>query len=62
MHTGKWAILDQNFGKTPSYLFRHSTTILLHYKKLKPKKWKYELNFSNLPQFEGLRHQKPEKF
>ena len=34
MRMGKWEILDQSFGKSILVsMFRHSITILLHYKK-----------------------------
>ena len=50
MHTEKWAFLDQNFGKSALLsIFRHSIRILLHYQKLKPKKWKYGLIFPTYP-------------
>ena len=38
MHTEYWAILDQNFGKSPSYLFlifSYNSTVL---KEIKAKK------------------------
>ena len=39
LRTGKWEILDQNVGKSPLVsIFRHSITILLHYKRIYPKK------------------------
>ena len=54
MHTGKWAILDQNFGNF-SYLFQTSDYNFSALEEIKSKKVKILINYISIyPNFEAF--------